>query len=107
MVPLYLTPGWRDTIFSSGPVFCPAAAGFRSGDRARAGQWGPPQNALLRGNARFPAAADLIGERAIINLALDEGAGSFYERFGLRAFSDSEPLMLLLRMADLRAVFEG
>ena len=54
---------------------------------------------------RALAAADLIGARALIVQVLDEGAGSFYERFGFRAFSDREPLMLLLRISELRDVF--
>jgi len=66
----------------------------------------PFRNAHLRGNARFPA-ADLIGARALITRALDERAGSFCERFGFRAFSEREPLMLLLRISDLRDVLEG
>ena len=66
----------------------------------------PPRNPHLRGNARFPA-ADLIGARALITQALDEEARNFYERFRFRVFSEHEPLMLLLRIADLRAAFEG
>ena len=56
---------------------------------------------------RALAAADLIGARAVIVQALDEEARNFYEHFGFRAFSDSEPLMLLLRISDLRAAFLG
>ena len=51
-------------------------------------------------------AADLIGVRAIIVQALDERARNFYERFGFRAFSDKEPLMLLLRISELREMLE-
>ena len=51
-------------------------------------------------------AAGVIGARAIVVLALDERAKSFYERFGFRPFSDREPLMLVLRMSDLRALLQ-
>jgi len=34
---------------------------------------------------------------------LDEEARGFYERFGFRSFSSREPLMLILRISDLRA----
>ena len=67
----------------------------------------PEQNPHLRGNACFLEAADLIGARAVITQALDEGARSFYERFGFRTFSDKDPLMLLLRVSELRDVFVG
>ncbi|MCY4384774.1 MAG: GNAT family N-acetyltransferase [Nitrospinae bacterium] len=50
------------------------------------------------------AAAGLIGARALITQALDEEARNFYERFGFRAFSQREPLMLSLRISELRAV---
>ena len=53
------------------------------------------------------AAADLIGARAVIVQALDERARNFYQRFGLRALSDHEPLMLLLRISGLRAALGG
>lgn len=56
---------------------------------------------------RALAAADLIGARALITQALDDRAGNFYRRFGFRAFSEREPLMLLLRISDLREVFGG
>lgn len=62
---------------------------------------------IVDASRRALAAADLIGARAIIVQALDEEAGNFYERFGFRAFSEREPLMLLLRISDLRAAFEG
>ena len=56
---------------------------------------------------RALAAAGLIGARALITQALDEGARSSCERFGFRAFSEREPLMLLLRISGLRNVFGG
>ncbi|MDE0332494.1 MAG: GNAT family N-acetyltransferase [Nitrospinae bacterium] len=51
------------------------------------------------------AAADLIGARAVITQALDEDAMNFYEGFCFRAFSEPEPLMLSLRISELRDVF--
>lgn len=52
---------------------------------------------------RALAAADVIGARALVVQALDDDAKGFYERFGFRAFSSREPLMLILRVSDLRA----
>ena len=53
------------------------------------------------------AAADLIGARAVITQALDDRARNFYQRFGFRAFSDKEPLMLLLGISELRVAIGG
>ena len=58
---------------------------------------------MIKGSPRRALAADLIGERAVIVQALDEEARNLYEHFGFRAFSGREPLMLLLRISDLRA----
>ncbi len=52
---------------------------------------------------RALAAADVIGARALVVQALDDEARGFYERFGFRPFSSREPLMLILRVSDLRA----
>ena len=52
-------------------------------------------------------AAGVIGARAIVVQALDERAKSFYERFGFRPFSEREPLMLAVRMSDLRALLQA
>ena len=62
---------------------------------------------IVDAGRRAMAAADLIGARAIIVQALDDEARNFYERFGFRWFSDREPLMLLLRISELRAAFWG
>jgi len=62
---------------------------------------------IVDASRRALAAADLIGARALITQALDERARNFYQRFGFRAFSDREPLMLLLRISELRNVFGG
>ena len=53
---------------------------------------------------RALAAADVIGARALVVQALDDEARGFYERFGFRPFSNREPLMLILRISELRAV---
>ena len=57
---------------------------------------------LVDAAKRALAAAGLIGARAIIVQAYDDQAKSFYERFGFRPFSDLEPLMMILRMTELR-----
>ena len=62
---------------------------------------------IIDTSRRALAAADLIGARAIIVQALDEEAGNFYERFGFRRFSDQEPLMLLLRISELKGALRG
>ena len=53
---------------------------------------------------RALAAADVIGARAIVVQAIDEPAKAFYGRFGFRPFSNREPLMLLLRISELKAL---
>ena len=62
---------------------------------------------VLDAARRALAAADHIGARAVVVQALDEQVRPFYERYGFRQFSDAEPLMLLLRMAELRALLSG
>ena len=51
--------------------------------------------------------ADLLADAAKRALAaadvVDGEARGFYERFGFRPFSDREPLMLILRISELRA----
>ena len=61
---------------------------------------------IVDASRRALAAADLIGARAVITQTLDEEAGNSHERFGFRAFSDREPLMLLLRISELREMLE-
>lgn len=61
---------------------------------------------LVDAARRALAAADLIGARAIVVQAYDEQAKSFYEHFGFRPFSDLEPLMMILRMGELRALIQ-
>ena len=53
------------------------------------------------------AAARVIGARAVVVQAIDEAAAAFYGRFGFRPFSDREPLMLLLRISELRALLRA
>ncbi len=56
---------------------------------------------------RVLTAADLIGARAIVVQALNEEAKKFYEQFSFLPFSDREPLMLILRISELRAALRG
>ena len=53
---------------------------------------------------RALAAADVIGARALVVQAIDEAAAAFYGRFGFRPFSEREPLTLLLRISELKAL---
>ena len=62
---------------------------------------------LVDAAKRALSAADFIGARAIIVQALDERAKSFYARFGFRAFSEREPLMMLLRISELKALLQS
>lgn len=62
---------------------------------------------LIDAGKRALAAADVIGARAIVVQALNEEAKQFYERFGFLPFSEREPLMLLLRISELRVALEG
>ena len=61
---------------------------------------------LVDAARRALSAADVIGARAVVVQALDERAKAFYERFGFRPFSDREPLMLVLRISELRAALQ-
>ncbi len=56
---------------------------------------------------RVLTAADVIGARAIVAQALNEEAKKFYEQFSFLPFSDREPLMLILRISELRAALQG
>ena len=47
------------------------------------------------------AASRTIGARAVVVQAIDEGAKAFHVRFGYRPFSEREPLMMILLIADL------
>ena len=64
---------------------------------------GCPADLLSDAAKRALAAADVIGARALVVQALDDGTKRFCERFGFRSFSSREPLMLVLRISDLRA----
>jgi ribosomal protein S18 acetylase RimI-like enzyme len=46
--------------------------------------------------------SDLIGVRALMVQATDDQAKSFYERRGFSQFSDREPLMLIVRISQLK-----
>lgn len=56
---------------------------------------------------RALAASEHIGARAIVVQAIDERVKSFYERYGFRQFTDAEPLMLILRMSEVKALLDG
>ncbi len=57
---------------------------------------------LVDAAKRVLVAAGVIGARAIVMQALNEEAKAFYARFGFRSFSDREPLMLVLRLSELK-----
>ena len=59
---------------------------------------------LVDAGRRARSAAGIVGARAVVVQAIDERAKAFYGRFGFRAFSDCEPLMLVLRMSELDAL---
>ena len=59
---------------------------------------------LIDATRRARAAADVIGARAIVVQAVDEGVKAFCAKFGFRPYSDREPLMLILRMSELDAI---
>lgn len=73
------------------------------------GYWGQGLGSdLLVGAAkRALSAADVIGARAIVVQVIDDNAKAFYQRFGFRPFSDREPLMLVLRLTELKAVLQA
>lgn len=62
---------------------------------------------LIDAVKRALAAADVIGARAIVVQAMNEEAKSFYKHFGFRPFSGREPLMLVLRVSELRVLLQG
>lgn len=57
---------------------------------------------LFDAGRRSLAAAGVIGARAIVVQALDERVATFYQHHGFTRFSDLEPLMLILRISELR-----
>ena len=62
---------------------------------------------LIDAGKRALAATDVIGARAIVVQAFNEEAKTFYEQFGFLPFSDREPLMLLIRISELKAVLQS
>ena len=58
---------------------------------------------LFDAGRRALAAAGVIGARAILVQALDEQVARFYQHHGFTRFSDDEPLMMILRIAELSA----
>jgi predicted N-acetyltransferase YhbS len=61
---------------------------------------------LVDALARALTAADTIGARAILVHAVDEGAASFYKKFGFEP-SPLDPKQLMLLMKDLRATLKS
>ena len=61
---------------------------------------------LVDAAKRVLSAAEFIGARAIVVQSLDDRAKSSCGRFGFRPFSEREPLMLLLRIPELRALLQ-
>ncbi len=62
---------------------------------------------LVDAAGRCLAAAGVVGARAIVVQAIDEGAAAFYAKFGFRPFSDREPLMLILRMSEIEGLLRA
>lgn len=62
---------------------------------------------LIDAGKRALAAADVIGARAVVVQAFNEETKTFYEQFGFLPFSDREPLMMFLRISELRAVLQA
>ncbi len=63
--------------------------------------WRLGSDLLVDAGRRVLAALRTIGTRAVVVQAIDERAKAFYVRFGYRPFSEREPLMRILRIADL------
>ena len=61
---------------------------------------------LIDAGKRAVKAAEVIGARAVVVQALNEEAKTFYEQAGFLPFSDREPLMLILRISELKAVLQ-
>lgn len=61
---------------------------------------------LVDAARRSLAATDIVGARSVVVQAIDDRAKAFYGPFGFRPFSEREPLMLVLRMSELRAMLE-
>jgi predicted N-acetyltransferase YhbS len=61
---------------------------------------------LVDALTRALTAADAIGARAILVHAIDEGAASFYKKFGFEP-SPLDPKQLMLLMKDLRATLKS
>ena len=56
---------------------------------------------------RCLAAAGMVGARAVVVQAVDERAAASYAKFGFRAFSGREPLMLILRMSEIEGLLRA
>ena len=62
---------------------------------------------MIDAAGRSLAAAGTVGARAVIVQAIDEGARTFYGRFGFRPFSEREPLMMALRMSEIAGLLDA
>ena len=62
---------------------------------------------MIDAAGRSLAAAGTVGARAVIVQAIDEGARTFYERFGFRPFSEREPLMMALRTSEIAGLLDA
>ncbi|MDE0373378.1 MAG: GNAT family N-acetyltransferase [Rhodospirillales bacterium] len=62
---------------------------------------------LVNAAGRCLAAAGVVGARAVVVQAIDEQATTFYAKFGFRPFSDGEPLMLILRMSEIKGLLRA
>jgi predicted N-acetyltransferase YhbS len=80
------------------PVILLARLAVDSGEKGKGLGAGLLKDALLRA----VQAADIVGCRAVMVHAKDEGARRFYERFGFEP-SPADPLRLFLLMKDIKA----
>lgn len=62
---------------------------------------------LIDATRRCLAAAGVVGARAVAVQAIDELATAFYAKLGFRPFSDGEPLMLILRMSEIKGLLRA
>ena len=61
---------------------------------------------LIDAARRALAAASVVGAREVLLQAIHERARTFYQKSGFRLLSDREPLMLVLRMAEIAGLLK-